>query len=149
MHVQILPTISPKTLHEQIMERAYDKWRQGKGNAWFWAQLTPSERFAVFTGNLNYQVCNGGFSQWEGNNYAAPEIVEFLKELPKVGAVSLMVGSLVQEFSNIRTKLMSTGSPSDNDEDDTYAYDHLDKAYYKINDAFLLECEAHLKKLEA
>ena len=60
-----------KDLHQSLMDSAYDKWKQNKdwNNDQFFNHLDYLERVAVVLGNLNYQVGNGGFSQWEGNGY--------------------------------------------------------------------------------
>lgn len=65
---------------QQLMDSAYDKWREQRDpetgkNEWSYAQflhnLTVREREAVLLGNMNYQIENGGVSQWVDNGYAA------------------------------------------------------------------------------
>ena len=68
---------------QDLMNTAYERWQ--KNDDWskddFRVSLDAWEKIAVHTGNLNYQVENGGFSQWYFNNYYTPEVLDFLIEL--------------------------------------------------------------------
>ncbi|MFA5176509.1 MAG: hypothetical protein WC413_04615 [Candidatus Nanoarchaeia archaeon] len=61
-----------ESLHQQIMNEAYILWQINKD--WdteeFFDHLNFIQRVAIALGNLNYQVGNGGFSQWKWNHYA-------------------------------------------------------------------------------
>ena len=59
------------TLHQQIMDQAYDKWSDDKHwtKAMFWDHLNYQEKVAISLGTLNYQIGNGGFVQWYDNDY--------------------------------------------------------------------------------
>lgn len=56
---------------QEAMNSAYAIWKENEG--WnledFYFNLPPLERRAVALGNLNYQVENGGFTQWVFNGY--------------------------------------------------------------------------------
>lgn len=71
-----------ESLHQQIMEETYARWK--KHDEWeqedFWSQLSRKEKFAVFSGNFNYQVNNGGFAQWKDNGYAKKVVRKLLIE---------------------------------------------------------------------
>ena len=58
-------------IHETLMDEAYDLFQKNK--EWtkedFYYNLDVAHREAVALGNLNYQVGNGGFSQWNYNGY--------------------------------------------------------------------------------
>lgn len=73
---------------QSLMDKAYETWRSSSppsGKEWsmiqFWDLIPPDQRTAVVLGNLNYQVCNGGFTQWADNGYCAalPIIVRALE----------------------------------------------------------------------
>jgi hypothetical protein len=110
--------------HQEIMDEAYDRWQahnkigrkviEDHGQDWynehrnstakfllwsmedFWAQLSPREMVAVFTGNLNQQVQNGGWLQWHDNGYS--DCANWLiGQLPKFGEVSKQVAQMVVE----------------------------------------------------
>lgn len=51
------------------MDNAYDTWNSNISRDQFLNNLTYYEKVAVIFGNLNYQVENGGFSQWYENDY--------------------------------------------------------------------------------
>lgn len=63
-------------LCQSLMESAYEKFsamrsHQGHlGRRWSAPGLTNRERLAVILGNMNYQVENGGLSQWVDNGYS-------------------------------------------------------------------------------
>ncbi len=57
-----------------LMDKSYDRWQNGdlkdKSKKDFLDALDSQQTQATLLGNLNYQVGNGGFSQWVGNGYA-------------------------------------------------------------------------------
>ena len=66
------------------MNRAYARWRDGgelagKSQEDFIGALKDPEKLAVEFGNLNYQVCNGGYLQWITNGYADVAINDLLE----------------------------------------------------------------------
>lgn len=84
-----LPTpssISKNQKHDawqQVMDRCYDAWPTVKKEHWdgeeyddecsyaeFIESLSEEDARLVVLGNLNYQVTNGGFSQWVYNEYS-------------------------------------------------------------------------------
>lgn len=99
-----MATVDGDSRWQQLMNEAYDKWQKnskaGVVESWTYAQflrqLSVAERRAVILGNLNYQVENGGFSQWVDNGYASDSGVELLEILPEMGEASEKVGALVQ-----------------------------------------------------
>lgn len=68
-----------------LMTAAYDRWH--KHEDWNYDRMvrecSAHERAAVLLGNLNYQVCNGGFCQWIDNGYAlkGKEVVALLMDI--------------------------------------------------------------------
>lgn len=70
---------------QRLMDAAYDRWKAHEGWRYENMLLTASgaERMAVLLGNLNYQVENGGFTQWVDNGYAlkGQEVVLILRQL--------------------------------------------------------------------
>jgi hypothetical protein len=67
-------------------DEVYQTRRELSGRLWsketFWAQLGERELIAVLTGNMNYQVENGGWLQWCDNGYVqcAGELESILRE---------------------------------------------------------------------
>ena len=63
------------------MTNAYDNWGKNTSREEFLSDLTPYEKLAVIFGNFNYQVQNGGFSQWVFNNYDSDidDLEEFIE----------------------------------------------------------------------
>ena len=59
-------------MHQVLMNAAYDRWQ--KHDDWSYehmlAHCSAHERMAVLLGNFNYQIGNGGWSQWVDNGYA-------------------------------------------------------------------------------
>lgn len=102
----------------------------------FWDQLTGRERFAVFIGNMNYQVENGGFLQWWDNGYATDETVGYICTVCRgiKSDASLEVLRIVEAAVHGRTvphcKLMN------------YLYD-LSRAYWEVKEQFMGDCEAY------
>lgn len=126
--------------HQDLMDVAYARWQNNK--QWtkddFFDSLDARERFAVFTGNLNYQVENGGWSQWKFNRYATDEVVAYLRRnLPKVGPNGVAVAKLMDEF---------LAQECDDEDEVQEDEDRLCSAYYAINTAFMAECEKFLRE---
>jgi len=183
--------------HQELMDAAYDRWQESERlgrkylegcdiNAYdlrrenpelyrayfwtkedFWAQLSPAEIVAVFTGNLNYQVENGGWLQWHDNGYS--ECADWLiGQLPKLGPVSTkvaaMVAQVMQAIEDWEPEVEEwvedyweeiddqTGDIFEHDDscyemvpnEEGPEVDHLDGPYYEINDAFMAEVEVVL-----
>jgi len=142
--------------HQELMDQAYQKWQN---NNWtkqkFWNHLDFLERVAVFTGNLNYQVENGGFAQWFDNGYgdSTDQLVSILTE--DIGTeTALKVSGLIetalsrQEYDDEECDCCTGRCWHEDDECEcecSYSdYDDLDKEFYKINEQFLADVEEWL-----
>lgn len=134
-------------LHQQLMDAAYARWQ---GTGWskdeFHDSLSPQERFAVHTGNLNYQVGNGGFMQWWDNQYGTPSTVDFLERaMARMGTnTALVVAGLLKRYK----EAVGTVNPRKRHiawEDVRDEMEGLNDEFYKIDDQFLIDCENHLK----
>ena len=116
-----------KDFHQALMDSAYNKW--GKNKEWnksqFFNHLDYLERIAVALGNLNYQVGNGGFIQWEDNSYKI-EHASFLLELKN--EVSKEKYPLLYKGLEITEKAISCmdSNPIDDDWDDDEYNDEID-----------------------
>jgi len=70
--------VEEESIHQKLMNKAYDLWSTEEGKELNYSDFLDvvSDKFgklysnAVITGNLNYQVENGGFSQWHYNDYS-------------------------------------------------------------------------------
>ena len=133
-----------------LMDKAYARWQDAKD--WtqedFTNQLDADEKLAVVFGNMNYQVENGGFSQWRDNRYGTPEIVGYVRR-----QLAQMEGDKIPEMRKliVRVKKVFDTFPLDWMEDDWTLYplalDPLDKEFYAINDAVMAAVEAKLAAL--
>lgn len=136
------------TRMQKLMGATYDRWQ--KNDRWskqdFWDQLSADERFAVFLGNMNYQVQNGGFSQWLGNGYATKETVGYiLCACDRIGTPAAReVWGLVERFWDAARDFDERAADEDEYAEFEGALDGLDTAYYAIDDQFMADAEAHL-----
>lgn len=146
--------ISDDDMHQSLMNSAYERWKVSDkmSKEEFHDTLTPVERFAVHTGNFNYQVCNGGFMQWWDNRYGTPDTVEFLlRACERMNTeTSKKVSVLLQKYKRVMSNYEPNASARDYPDEDQWeeisaGLDGLDTAFYDINDQFLVDCEAHLK----
>jgi len=134
---------------QKLMDQAYARWSEGMGPDEFWAQLSAAEEVAVATGNLNYQVENGGFSQWLGNRYATPASVAVLRAtLARCGEPGEAGLKILNEFlSAIAWDQGEYDESALDDEDwDTMqaACDRLSSAFYKVNTAMVEAVDAYV-----
>lgn len=156
----MLDQTQTESKHQQLMNEAYDRWENGMSKEDFLDQLSPQERFAVTTGNLNYQVENGGFQQWWGNDYATPETVSYLRR--QLGRMehpaARCVATLLEEFTRLTEGLSEqdwsdthcTNRWGDFVEDGAWeemneALSALDDRYYALNDQLMSAIEDRLR----
>jgi hypothetical protein len=138
-------------LHQSLMDKAYDRWQnKGWSKEEFHDSLDAKERFAVHTGNFNYQVENGGFVQWWDNRYGTPATVDFLlRACDRINtSTALQVKELVKQFKSIMRDKDPRKHMDEGEWEDIYASLEeagLDKKYYEINEQFMKDCESHLK----
>src|SRR3990167_4593355 len=62
---------NPQPLWQSIIDKAYAKWQTNSNQTYedFQESLDDISRSAVALKNLNYQVSNGGYCQWQVNGY--------------------------------------------------------------------------------
>jgi len=120
-----LPKEEKKSIHQDYMDRAYADYEQkagrrkvdralnnepslGSTHQNFLDALSEAERIAVVFGNLNYQIGNGGISQWIGNNYYADTAgiiadiaAEYGDRYPAIKAAAGIIGQIEDEVANI------------------------------------------------
>jgi len=158
----------PKT-HQDLMDSAYDLYQKPENENWTaeeFIQNLPSQahKDAVILGNLNYQVENGGFSQWWGNGYGKRDARYLTNSLlPAIGTpIAFNVQNLISKSIRLNRRIEEKESDlnSGNFRSDA-AYeeaevdlqrlqeeeDELDSKYYAINEQFLDECESYLQRL--
>lgn len=127
-------TTQPMTTHERLMNEAYDNGKHATYEA-FLDTLDMPHRRAVVLGNLNYQVENGGFSQWILNGYSGGSVCLF-SALTKIGTPAALA-----------VKLLVKSAIANSDEDDEAVYNKLDTAYYKLSAALMADAEVYLAGL--
>jgi len=141
-------------IHQKLMDTAYSKYGNLSTEEWY-KILTESEKEAVVLGNFNYQVCNGGVSQWIFNGYCLDieflisvlkkigtenclEIVKFLKKvLPKIDLSAKRSGCM----GNYLKLKNSSGNWKINGEFENVFYSGL-------SDKFLEDCVVYFERKE-
>ena len=151
-----------KSVHQQLMDEAYDKWRNNKNWDYndFVSELGIKHALAVLTGNLNYQVENGGFSQWYFNDYSSEAqklltLLSFYKEEPVIAEVIQLVEKAVRIIDNYEIEIVRVRSQWDYDDEEIEELenkmkdklDELDDKYYEINDEFMKVMEKILSNM--
>ena len=75
------------SIAQKLMDEVYDKWNTEECRAMnkldvISHHFTPLHRAAVQFGNMNYQVNNGGFTQWHDNGYSEDleDLIEYAKK---------------------------------------------------------------------
>jgi hypothetical protein len=76
-----------ESVHQELMNEAYEIYEEFPGikkTKFIEKVMEKGDKYyhAVITGNLNYQVNNGGFSQWNENGYSdsIEELIEFFSQ---------------------------------------------------------------------
>ena len=146
--------------HQKLMNEAYDLWKSNDN--WskeeFFEQLDRKHRIAVALGNMNYQVENGGFSQWIYNGYAQNHFRFILLllgsksiEALKLSNVKKVYQILIEAERPIKDMIELFGESNryksyEDDEDDEYRekelneeLDEFDTKYYIIDNDELLK----------
>ena len=140
---------------QDLMDRAYDKWKQNKD--WKYSQfllnLDSVERKAVILGNFNYQVLNGGFVQWVENGYASGGGRELLVILDEMGdqRVSQLVKPVLEHVDlSLENRGFMTNYWLELEEEEfdevLGEVDGLSDKYYDFYKEFELEVEEYLRK---
>lgn len=120
-------------------------------------KLTTRERQAQVLAHLNYQVQNGGFSQWVDNGYASEEGRAVLKILrgssnPSMRLVSKMVTDVMQFVIKKPSKgIMGDYLKNGSDSGSTRFYEFcepLSDQFYEINEEFMMAVEIFLSTEE-
>jgi hypothetical protein len=134
------------TQHMQaLMDAAYTAWQQEPGKSYddFIFDLCGTQKEAVLLGNLNYQVENGGFSQWIFNGYA-----EFSADVRRV--LDRIGTPAAREVRELVSFVIEAGRLNDERrrswDDDHLDLSEQDEAYYKINEQLLADAEAYFAK---
>lgn len=111
--------MSDNSLTQQLMNEVYNKWqeegemrhtRMGIIKKYF----TPKHKAAVQLGSMNYQVCNGGWSQWHNNGYSddLEDLIEYAKRGKAQGIKHFDI------LLSILTDIHDLGEPDDYDDEE-------------------------------
>lgn len=126
------------SLHQSLMDSAYDKWETGSYHE-FLMRLDFLERSAVVLGNLNYQVENGGFSQWMFNGYNEGSLfLTFVLDDINTEISKQVKGLVVEAMHRFNDYPGVNCADVDN-------LDDLDSDYYAVSSKFLEEVEQYLE----
>ena len=85
------PNEETKSMHQEMMDKAYELWNDSEESKKMSyenflnkveGELGKNYVDAVMTGNMNYQVGNGGWSQWNDNAYSCniEDLLSFFKQ---------------------------------------------------------------------
>lgn len=134
--------------HQALMDQAYDRW-QASSPQWskqqFWDHLDAKERIAVFIGNMNCQVCNGGWMQWMSNGYATEETVGFIfRKMEEVNTPEAQ--TVMGHLENITEIAAQVGWDLNHGSDEEWeeinaTLDPMCTEYYAINEALMQQVE--------
>lgn len=143
---------APKMLG--LRDDAYTRWQsanaaaeRGVSKDEFWKTLSAQERRAIFAGDLNYQVCNGGFAQWIDNGYGVDETFAYLIGL--CAELRTVATGRVKELLHAVNAARATYEESENENDEGWsaffaATEDLSTAFYEVNEAFVHDVEKTL-----
>lgn len=149
---------------QRYMDEAYARWQSDKNMSEDdWREsLSPREAIAVNVGNLNYQVENGGFSQWHYNGYSEnlPILIKALQTINNYHSINstrtvlrivLDAQDVIENHDPKQTDWIEYGYYDENDEwiDESYEdefevepeFGNLDSEYYDANKDFLIVVE--------
>ena len=135
---------------QSLMDAAYTAWQaeQSKSYDDFIFDLDGTHKAAVLIGNLNYQVENGGFTQWMDNGYG-DHAADVARVLARIGTpTARRVDEMVQTVKATWARYEADRRRWADDNDDNYPdFDALDTEYYSINAQLLIDTEAYLQGL--
>ena len=120
------------------MNSAYVKWANNLSRDEFINLLSDYEKIAVQFGNFNYQVQNGGFSQWVFNNYDSDidALEDFINNCD-FDKKDIFI-QMFENYRNIKENIEKLDSYNDFYEEDLETrekhYSDYDSQYYEIND---------------
>lgn len=140
---------------ERLMKSAYDRYQANPN--WsatdFHAQLTPAETIAVHIGNMNYQVGNGGWSQWFDNGYGRrPGVFTFIVfQLNKMETPNAKTVIKLMTLAMKRQSFITEAMENDESWEPVYQealdlFGDVDSLYYLVDDDFLGEVEEFIIK---
>jgi len=103
-----------RTVHQDMMDKAYELWNDSEESKKMSyskfldkvsKELGENYFYAVITGNMNYQVENGGWKQWEGNRYSISigDLIrffnqDFFKEFVEIKTLSRLLDDVEESF---------------------------------------------------
>ena len=143
-----------------LMDRAYNRWDDDASRESWLAGLEEDEVTAVHFGNMNYQVENGGWSQWVGNGYASLEVILFignrmsrdLEQTPDVVRATQLLKEATPHIKNLIdliTYSYSAEGAHSEEEYVTACLSDFNDRYYNINGGLMQAVENYLAARQA
>ena len=158
----ILKEENESTMHQVMMDKAYELWNDSEESKKMSYErfldkvndeLGENYFFAVITGNLNYQLENGGWIQWFDNKYSCSlqDLIDFFnqnyfKEFSEIKQLSRMLEDIddiinlkdrgEQAIDNIDYEVRDIFEDAMRESLNNWFEDetrNLDTSYYKIN----------------
>lgn len=147
---------------QSLMDSAYNEWQSKKIPRKNWLNsIDELHKEAVLLGNLNYQVCNGGFYQWVSNGYGLEvnEVMSLLNTIYNEHGIDLcrQVYDMVNEIEPFIdtdkecegcSGYYLVGDYDDNDDTEEEfgnICDIMDDKFYEINERFEEVIEAYFQ----
>lgn len=125
---------------EKLVKEAYDKWPNNARYKKFVFGLDRLPKIAVLFANLNYQVENGGISQWIDNGYSdlREDLFYALQTLGTelAGQIEEKIKDFWAEYCDDDGMIIEDDQTLPGAED---AADEFDRWYYSINERFVEE----------
>lgn len=120
-------------VHQRLMDEAYELWRGENEDLNYKKflnlvkeKLGETHFFAVITGNMNYQVENGGFTQWFDNGYAEDTIEELIKFFENAFDGNDVIDKTIQVLREIQDQIEWVERGKDIIERQVNDYDYTD-----------------------
>ena len=142
-----------------LMRQAFDRLDEAVDYPDHWIRgLDEDEATAVHFGTMNYQVENGGWPQWVGNDYADLDVIQFienriaadLEQTPDVINAGLLLEEAKPHLYTLLDRSSRLSSSSERDENEAIMHlTDLSYSYYKFNAGLLRAVENYLVARQA
>ena len=140
---------------QNLMDKAYATWKDNMNYDEFLASLSPVLRTAVVLGNLNYQVENGGFSQWIFNGYykSGRNYLRYIKvqiDQVKYPQLTKAIDLALSKYNDTFLYAMEDRGEDaeENEKEASMDLEELDDEYYKLNKV-VMEMEEFIEYLSS
>src|SRR3990167_9548040 len=132
---------NPQPLWQSIIDKAYAKWQTNSNQTYedFQESLDDISRSAVALKNLNYQVSNGGYCQWQVNGYDidADVLEETLEKINTHASRAIRNCDLLEDYIDDFLQVLDDRYDSD--------IEVFDSKFFDNNEELMIDIENWLK----